>query len=53
MLYNWLVLAVSAFLVGIYIAIFESIWKDKGYLYFILSAFFGVIFYVQKKRGKF
>lgn len=46
--YNWLVLAVLAVMVGIYISIFESFFKDKAYLYFLLSGGFGLLFYKQK-----
>jgi uncharacterized membrane protein YiaA len=49
--YNWLVLAITSFLVGIYISIFEHVLKDKGYLYFIMALLFAVIFYYRRKKG--
>lgn len=48
--YNWLVLAVLSLLVSIYISIFESFLKDKGYLYVVLSLVFGLLFYKQKNK---
>ena len=50
-LYNWIIIAIAAFLVGIYISIFESFVSDKAYFYFIIAIVFGVIFYLKMKRG--
>jgi hypothetical protein len=49
-LYNWIIIAITALLVGIYISIFESFVDDKAYLYFIIAAAFGGIFFFQKKK---
>lgn len=50
--YNWLALAVVSLLVGIYISIFESFFKDKGYIYIVLTIVFGLFFLVKKKGTK-
>jgi len=51
-LYNWLIIAIAALMVGIYISIFENFIEGKAYLYFIITILFGVIFYVKmRKRG--
>lgn len=49
--YNWLALAAISLLVGIYISIFESFFKDKGYLYIILTLVFGFLYLNKKKKG--
>jgi hypothetical protein len=49
-LYNWLIIAVVALMVGIYISIFENFIEGKAYLFFILTIVFGVIFFIKKKR---
>jgi hypothetical protein len=49
-LYNWIIIAITALLVGVYISIFEDFIKDKAYLYFIIAVLFGVIFYFQQKK---
>jgi uncharacterized membrane protein YiaA len=48
-IYNWLVLAVASLLVGVYIGIFESFLKDKGYLFIVLAVVFGALFLVKRK----
>ncbi len=50
--YNWLVLAVLSVMVGLYITIFETFLRDKAYLYLILAAIFGLLFYKQKLKHK-
>jgi hypothetical protein len=50
--YNWLLLAVVSLLVCIYITVFESFLKDKGYLYVVLTLLFGALFIVKKKGLK-
>jgi len=49
--YNWLALAAISLLVGIYISIFESFFRDKGYLYIILTLIFGYLYLAKKKKG--
>jgi hypothetical protein len=49
--YNWLALTAISLLVGIYISIFESFFKDKGYLYIILTLIFGALYLYKKKKG--
>lgn len=48
--YNWLILAVLSALVCIYISIFENFMKDKAYLYIIMAAVFGFLFYKQRQK---
>ena len=50
-LYNWLIIAIAALMIGVYISIFENFIEGKAYLYFIIALLFGVIFFM-KKRGK-
>lgn len=49
-LYNWLALAVASLLVGIYIALFEHFFKDKGYLYIMMAIGFGILFVFKRKK---
>ena len=49
-LYNWIVIAIAALMVGIYISIFESFIDSKAWLYFIIAILSGMIFYFQKKK---
>ncbi|MEI6506895.1 MAG: hypothetical protein WCO54_00325 [Bacteroidota bacterium] len=51
-LLNWLIIAIAALLVGVYISIFENFLNDKAYLYFVIAILFGVIFYFQQKKKK-
>ena len=48
--YNWLVLAVLSLLVCVYISIFESFLRDKGYLYIVMAIVFALLFYKQRKK---
>jgi multisubunit Na+/H+ antiporter MnhF subunit len=48
--YNWLVLAILSFLVCLYITLFETFFKDKAYLYLLLTIIFGVLFYRKRKK---
>jgi|GEM_PF-1390726 MFS superfamily sulfate permease-like transporter len=47
--YNWLILCVSALLTGIFISVFEHFWAGKAYMYFMLAALFGWVYYRQRK----
>jgi hypothetical protein len=48
--YNWLVLAILSVLVCLYITLFETFFKDKAYLYLLLTIVFGLLFYKQRKK---
>jgi LPXTG-motif cell wall-anchored protein len=48
--YNWIIIAITALLVGIYISIFENFLDDKAYLYLIIALLSGGMFYFQKKK---
>ena len=50
LIYNWLVLAILSLLVCLYITIFETFFKDKAYLYLLLTIVFGLLFYRQRKK---
>ncbi len=49
-LYNWIIIAIAALMVGIYISIFENFVEGKAYLYFIIAIVFGVMFFYQNKK---
>ncbi len=47
---NWLILSITALIVGFWIGFFEDFTKGKAYMFFILSI---VFFYLWlKKSGK-
>lgn len=46
---NFLITAVLAFFVGMYISVFEDFVDDKAYLFFVLSIVFGVVSYRKRK----
>ncbi|MFA6261901.1 MAG: hypothetical protein WC760_10560 [Bacteroidia bacterium] len=50
--WNWLILAITALLVGIYISVFEHFLYDKAYLYFILAIVFGLMYFKNRKTIK-
>jgi len=49
-LYNWIIIAIAAMMVGVYISIFENFVEGKAYLYFIIAIVFGVMFFYQNKK---
>ncbi len=51
-LYNWLIIAIVALMVGVYISIFENFIEGKAYLYFIIAIVFGVIFFIKIKKKR-
>jgi hypothetical protein len=48
---NWLILAITSILVAIYIWIFDGFVQGKSYMFFLLSVFFGVIYWYKLKKG--
>lgn len=50
--WNWLLLAITALLVFIYITLFEHFLYDKAYLYLILAVVFGILYYRNRKSYK-
>jgi hypothetical protein len=49
--YNWIIIAITSLLVGIYITLFESFVEGKAYLYFILAVAFGILYYFRQKKS--
>lgn len=50
-LLNWLIIAIAALLVGVYVSIFESFIEGKAYVFFIVAILSGVLFYFKQKKG--
>ncbi len=48
---NWLILAISSLLVGIYISIFDGFVAGKAYMFFILAIVFGLVYYLRLKKA--
>jgi hypothetical protein len=45
---NFLITAVLAFFVGIYISVFEDFIADKAYLFFAIALVFGIVSYRKR-----
>lgn len=48
---NWLILAITGFLVFLYVWIFEGFADGKAYVFLILSLLFAGVYYWQSKKA--
>jgi hypothetical protein len=48
---NWLILAVTSFLVALYVWLFDGFTDGKAYMFLMLSLLFGGVYYWQSKKA--
>ncbi|MFI5221714.1 MAG: hypothetical protein ACHQK8_05275 [Bacteroidia bacterium] len=51
-LYNWLIISVTALLVGVYVTVFENFTEGKAYMFFVVAIIFGALFFYRLRKQK-